>query len=166
VLLSIKRSLRFLHSLNYCQLKLLHCGKFAPKVDFCLQCNPYGTIDLVQIRNVRWPLLWQDEVNLLLMKKVDCISGCVRRNSVLLYSPVMATTCRLNDRQQASFENMLVVVYTYSLFIMAPGSTNTTLVFPIRDTTNATVIGLHCLACSRSRISVFSEMCLFFVSTE
>ena len=42
--------------LDYCQLKLLHCGKFAPKVDVFLQCNPYGLIDWVQIRTVRWPL--------------------------------------------------------------------------------------------------------------
>src|SRR6218665_299200 len=77
--LSIKRWL-----LEYCQLKLLHCGKFAPKVDFFLQCNPYSIIDWVQTRTVRWSLLWLNEVNVLLTKKVVCISGCVRRNSVLV----------------------------------------------------------------------------------
>src|SRR6218665_2242741 len=92
-------------------------------------------IDWVQIRIVRWPLLWLDEVNVLLMKTVDCISGCVRRSPVLLQSQIVATTRRLNDRQQASFENMFTIIFTvyFGAWINEHKSS------PIRDTTAATV---------------------------
>ena len=135
---SVNKPLRkFSPFLDYCQLQLINRCKFPPKVNFFLQSSPYGIIDWVQIRTVWWPHIWFNEGDILLMQKVNSVSGCVRLCSVLLQCPVMATTFRLNITKQTLSENMVTVMFTVTF---APGSTDTTLGFPTRDNSTETMI--------------------------
>ena len=53
---SVNEALRkFSPFLYYCQLQLINCCKFSPKVNFFLQSSPYGIIDWVyDIVRILW----------------------------------------------------------------------------------------------------------------
>ena len=78
---SVNKELRKVSQfLDYCQLQLINRGKFSPKVTFFLQSSQYG-INYNRLglnQDCWWPHIWFNEGYILLMQKVNSVSGCVR----------------------------------------------------------------------------------------